>query len=95
MTDAPDIHLSATDFTIHASEKVSTGEYETAQYDTTIKGEISHGSVDLDEATRKELKAKLLAIHKDAQETVERAAENRIARDEAEDWGVHNGGEDD
>jgi len=81
------IELRGTEFTVHAREKITTGEYENAEYHTTIEGEISHGGR-LENDHRDELKARLLSLHRDAQETVERAASNRIAVDEHEDWAV-------
>lgn len=81
------IELSGTTAKIHASEKVSTGDYENAEYHTTIEVDIDHTGA-LANGTREELKARLLALHKDAQATVARAAENRIREDGHEDWGV-------
>jgi hypothetical protein len=93
-TDTEDgIALVGTEWTVSASEKISTGEYENAQYHTTIEGEIATPAPELDADGRKELKARLLSIHKEAQETVERAAENRIREPGHDDWGVPpNGG---
>ncbi len=84
------IDITATEWTVSATEKVSTGDYESHDVHTTIKGEIPL-SDPLTEDRRKELKAKLLAVHKEAQEMVERAAENRIAAEGHEDWSVRNG----
>ena len=92
MTD-DGIQLTATEFKVSATEKVSTGDYENYQPHVTIEGEIPLAA-QLDEENRRELKARLLAIHKDAQEIVQRAAENRIANPEYENWGVTNGDED-
>lgn len=98
MTD--DITLHGREFTVHAREKISTGDYENAEYHVSISGEIwpddplfDAGGVpvssnELDPEARKELKARLLGLQKDAQEVVERAAENRVALPESEDWGV-------
>lgn len=82
-----DIELTGQSFKVHVSEKVSTGDYESFDARVTIEGDINHtGS--LANGARTELKARLLGLHKDAQEVVERSAENRIRLDDAEDWGV-------
>lgn len=85
MTD--DIELSGESFKIHASEQVSTGDYENFNARVTIEGRIDHTGA-LENGTRTGLKARLLSLHKDAQEVVERAAENRIAAEGHGDWGV-------
>lgn len=90
-----DIELTADSWTVHAREKVSTGEFENAEFHTTIEGHVD-GDGRLDEETRRELKARLLSVHRETQDTVERAAENRIAAPDHEDWGVpKNGGDED
>lgn len=94
-----DVELTAESFTVHAREKISTGDYENAEFHVTIEGGVDHServaagdaASGVDEQTRRCLKAKLLSLHKDAQETVERACENRVKADGHEDWGVHNG----
>lgn len=88
------ITITATEWTVSASEKISTGDYENYEPHVTIKGEVPM-QTELDEETRRELKAKLLAIHRDAQEIVERAGDNRLAVEDAEDWGVRNGEDND
>jgi len=89
-----EIHLNADEFLVHAREKVSTGKYESAEFHTTISGTVD-GDGRLDAETRRELRARLLTVHKQAQATVERAAENRIREPGHEDWGVpENGGDD-
>lgn len=85
------ITITATEWTVSAREKISTGDYENFEPHVTIKGEVPMRA-ELDEAARTELKARLLAVHKEAQEIVERAGENRIAVEDAEDWGVRNVG---
>lgn len=85
MTD--DVELHAESFTVHAREKISTGDYENAEYHTTIEGRVETDDP-ITNGTRRALKARLLAMQKDAQETVERAAENRVALPESEDWSV-------
>jgi len=86
MTDS-DIRLTAESFTVHARETVSTGDYESFETHVSIEGSVD-GTSDLDEATRRELRARLLAVEKEAQETVERTAENRVRENGHEDWGV-------
>lgn len=81
------VELSPESFTVHAREKVSTGDYENAEYHVSIEGSVD-GVGNLDDAARKELKARLLSVEKDMQKAVQRACENRIARDGSEDWGV-------
>lgn len=88
MTD--EITLTAESWTVHAREKVSTGDYENAEFHISLEGEVD-GADELTESTRRVLKARLLALQKEAQETVERACENRIAAEGHEDWGVYNG----
>lgn len=88
-----DIQLTADSFTVHAREKVSTGDYENAEFHVTIEGSVS-GAESLENGTREELKARLLAVQKEAQESVQRACENRIAAEGHEDWGVRQNGGD-
>lgn len=84
-----DVELTAESWTVHAREKVSTGDYENAEFHVSIDGDVrGDPESGLDEETRRELKARLLAVQKEAQETVERACENRIAAEGHEDWGV-------
>lgn len=85
----PDIALDGTEFTVSATEKVSTGDYETYDAHTTISGEIDMGDHELDADARKALRARLLSLHKDVQETVERSCANRLKLDGGEDWGVY------
>lgn len=82
-----DIELTATGWTVSASEKTSTGEYENHESHAALEGDIPLGTR-LDEDARRELKARLLALQKDLQEVVERAAENRVRESGHEDWGV-------
>lgn len=91
MTD-DGITLYGREYTVHAREKVSTGDYENAEYHVSMSGPVVGGVLNPD--NRRELKARLLSLQKDAQDIVERAAENRVALPESEDWGVRNGGED-
>lgn len=85
------IELTATEWKVTASEKVSTGEYENYTPYVEISGELPHKDT-LDEESRRELKARLLGVEKDAQEIVRRASENRTSDDA--DWGVPKRGEE-
>jgi hypothetical protein len=87
MTD--NIQLTAESFTVHAREKISTGDYENAACHVTIEGSVD-GATELDADTRVELKARLLAVQKEAQASVRRTVENRIREPGHEDWGVYN-----
>ena len=71
------IELTADRFKINVSEQVSTGDYENHSVHTTVEGDITMTGA-LENGTREELQARLLAIEKDVQEAVERAAENRL-----------------
>lgn len=82
-----DITLDAESFKVHASEKVSTGEYESADYHATLEGSID-GDAPISNGTRRAIKARLLAAQRDLQEVVERSAENRLRVDGSENWGV-------
>jgi len=79
------IELSGKTVKVHAQEKVSTGEYESYTANATIEADVSHTG-DLRNGDRVELRARLLALEKDVQESVERACENRIREDGHEDW---------
>lgn len=82
-----EIRLSADSFTVSASEKVSTGEYENYNPHATIEGTIE-GVDQLDDQTRRMLRGRLLEIHRDLQETLEQAVNNRIAIRDDENWEV-------
>lgn len=90
MTD-DDITLTATSFKVSATEKRSLDQYENHQPHVTIEGEVDGGELTPD--ARRELRARLLALHQDAQAVVSRAAENRIAHPDDRDWGVPKRGE--
>lgn len=87
MTDGSDgIHLIGSGFTVSASEKVSTGEYESHDAHITINGEIPTTGSHLDDETRADLKEQLLQLHGDLQAVLNKAAGNRIADPDFEDW---------
>lgn len=80
-----DITLTADSFTVHASEKVSTGDYENASMSMTIEGSIEGLEVEGDIPDR--LRARLHAIQRDLQRDVEEASVNRLRDREFEKWG--------
>lgn len=82
--DEDGITLRGTAFTVSASEKVSTGKYENYNPHLTIEGEIP--KEDLTEANREDLKGQLLGLHGDLQAVLNKAAGNRHAEPEWEDW---------
>lgn len=98
--EADEVVLDATEFTVHASEKVSTGDYENANVSMTIEGEIKGVRFGPDgpetfapspthsEEERRELYQQLMDIQKDLQRLVERAGENRQRIRDHEDWDV-------
>ena len=83
------IELTATEWSVSVSEKRSVGDYENVEPFASVSGELPE--TELDEQTRRELKARLLALQKELQEVVERAADNRVRADGHEDWGVPKG----
>lgn len=94
MSDDPadGITITAEGATIHASEKVSTGDYETATVSKTL--DLNIEGVDLEDGVPVALRNRLLAIQRDLQRDVERAGENRVKIRDHEQWGVgDNGGE--
>lgn len=83
--EEPRIQLTGDSFTVSAGEKVSTGEYENYTPHLTLEGSVDHVG-DLDEEAREELRERLLGLHGDLQAVLNRAAGNRIADPEHEDW---------
>jgi len=84
MSDDDGITLRGTSFTVSASEKVSTGEYENYNPHLTLEGEIP--KEELTEENREDVKQQLLSLHGDLQAVLNKAAGNRIAEPEFEDW---------
>lgn len=80
-----DISLTADSFTIHASEKVSTGDYENANVSMTIEGSIE--GVEMGSEIPDALRARLHSIQRDLQRDVEQAGMNRVREREFEKWG--------
>lgn len=84
------VELVANSWKIHASEKRSTGDYETFSTNVSLEGDIPRGAA-LTEETRTELKARLFSFQKELQEVVVRTGENRLKADGHADWSVRNG----
>lgn len=82
-----DIELSPEEFTVHASEKISTGDYENGTYSLSISGSVE-GVGDLTKQEHEALFAHLLSVQRDLQHQVEQVAENRVKLRDSEDWGV-------
>jgi len=79
-----EITLRGTSFTVSASEKVSTGQYENYNPHLTIEGEIP--KEDLTDENREDLKEQLLGLHGDLQAVLQKATGNRHAESEWENW---------
>lgn len=86
-TESDGVTFSATEFTVSASEKISTGDYENYEPFASITGEID-GVEELDDQTRLMIKGRLLELHKDLQKTLGQAANNRLSIADDEDWTV-------
>ena len=84
MSDEDGITLRGTSFTVSASEKVSTGQYENYNPHLTLEGEIP--KEELTDEAREDLKEQLLSLHGDLQAVLNKATGNRIAEPEFEDW---------
>lgn len=84
MPDDDGITLIGTSFTVSASEKVSTGQYENYNPHITVEGKIP--MAELDETARADVKEELLKIHGDLQQVLGKAAGNRQAEPEWESW---------
>ena len=86
MSDNDEITLRGTSFTVSASEKVSTGDYENYNPHATIEGELPAAESELDQETRAAVKQELLKLHGDLQDILNKATGNRIAASDHEDW---------
>jgi hypothetical protein len=84
MSDEDGITLRGTSFTVSASEKVSTGQYENYNPHLTLEGEIP--KEELTDEAREDLKEQLPSLHGDLQAVLNKAAGNRTADAEFEDW---------
>jgi len=80
------ITLEGREFTVSASEKVSTGDYENYEPHATIKGEIPAPESELDKETRTQVRRELTALHDDLQQVLKTAVDNRLAADGHEEW---------
>jgi len=74
------IELTPEEFTVSVTEKRSTGDYENIEPHASVSGTVPDGA-DCDDVRRE-----LLALHRDLQQVVERAATNRNKVPEHEDW---------
>jgi len=92
MSDEDGITLRGTEFTVSASEKVSTGEYENYNPHVSLQGELPAAESELDEETRAAVKQELLNLQGDLQDVLSKAAGNRIAASEHEDWSFEDEG---
>jgi hypothetical protein len=75
MADEEAITITAGGATIHAGEKVSTGDYENAQVDITLELDIA--GVDCSGGIPPELQQRLKALQMSLQRNVEENAEKR------------------
>lgn len=82
--DDAGITLRGTEFTVSASEKTSTGQYENYSPHLTIEGEIPKEA--LTEDAREDLKEQLLSLHGDLQAVLNKAVANRHSEPEWEEW---------
>lgn len=89
------IKLEGREFTVSASEKVSTGDYENYEPHVTIKGEIPAPESKLDQQTRTELRRELTALHHDLQGVLEVSIQNRLRAEGHEDWPAETEADDD
>lgn len=80
-----EIDLRAREWSVGASEKISTGDYENYEPNAFISGDIPEGVV-LDEDTREEIERELNALHARVMNSVQKAAENRERLPERRDW---------
>lgn len=78
------ITLRGTKFTVSASEKISTGQYENYSPSLTLEGEIPNE--ELTEENRAAFREEALQLHGDLQQVLDRATANRTAEPEWEDW---------
>lgn len=82
--DDPQVTITAEQYTLNYQEKISTGDYENAQVSLTIEGSIDSAEIDND--LPHDVRARLLRTCKQVQKDVEKAAENRVKVEDAEDW---------
>ena len=81
------VTLTPEEFTIHASEKISTGDYENGTYSLSLTGSIE-GVEDLTDNEHEALYALLMREQKRIQRRVEQTAKNRNKIRDHENWEV-------
>lgn len=81
MSDEPQeqITLRGTEFTVSATEKVSTGKYENYSPHVSLKGEIPVPESELNPETRTQVRRELIALHDDLQEVLETTIDRRLS----------------
>jgi len=88
--DPAGITITVNTWTVSASEKISTGDYENYNPHLTVAGSFEpDGDTSLCEltpTTEALLEAELLRLQRHLQCVLERACENKIALPENEDW---------
>jgi len=78
--DTPErVTLRGEEFTVSASKKVSTGQYENYEPHATIKGSIPAPESELDQETRTQVLRELVALHDDIQQVLETTIDRRLA----------------
>lgn len=75
------ITLRGTTFKVSATEKRSTGDYESYQPHAAIEGELPAPESELDPETRSRLRVEMLSLHHDLQKVVTAAANERIEQE--------------
>lgn len=80
------ITITAEGAKLHATEKVSTGDYETATASVTM--DVSIEGCEMEGGVPDVLRARLLAIQRDLQRDVQQAAEQRLAHPDHEQWKI-------
>lgn len=82
-----DITITAEGARIHASEKVSTADYETATYSVSL--DLSMDGCDIEgDSLPPRVRARLLGFVHDLQKDVEHAANQRVRIADHENWSV-------
>lgn len=81
MSDNDDIEITAEGVKVHASEKVSTGQYESGTVSATL--ELDVNGVDVSDGLSHELRERINEIRRGVQDDVEQAAHDRKRRAES------------
>jgi hypothetical protein len=82
--DREGVTLTATEWSVSASEKISTGQYENYEVSAFVSGDIPEG-VNVTE-DGEELETELNRVHARLMDSVQKAAENRERLPEDRDW---------